>query len=238
MDKRRPLYREYLEAALIAVVFLQFVTTFVVQTFYIPSGSMENTLLVGDRLFVNRFIFGPTPTGLEHAVLPARSLRRGDVVIFRSPEDPTITMVKRCVAVPGDEVRIEAKQLYINGQRVDDSAFAIHRDAHVYNASDYPSPGLLRPQYRVRDYFGPLTVPEGHYFCLGDNRDGSRDSRYWGLLPVSYVKGRAVLIYWSYGGGTPDGTSLSLGERLVHIGRTLVGFIPETRWGRTFQLIR
>jgi len=221
---KRPL-RETLEALLIAALFLRFANTFVVQTFYIPSQSMVNTLLVGDHLFVNRFIYGPTASPLEKKLLPQRSIRRGDIVIFRSPEEPTMDLVKRCIGLPGDTIEVVAKQLYINGKPANDSTFTIHRDPRT----------TLRPP---RDYFGPYTVPEGHYFCMGDNRDESYDSRYWGPLPHQLVKGRAVMIYWSYAGETPDGEWHGWGDKIAHIGKTLIGFPTETRWGRTFHIIR
>lgn len=229
---KRPL-RETLEALLIAALFLRFANTFALQTFYIPSESMVDTLLVGDHLFVNRFIYGPTETALEKTVLPHRSIQRGDIVIFRSPEDPTIDIVKRCIGLPGDRIEVRAKALYINGERVEDSEYASHRDPRTF-----PNVGQLPSQSRRRDHFGPYTVPEGHFFCMGDNRDFSYDSRFWGPVPAELVKGRAFMIYWSYGGETPDGRWHGLGDKLAHIGRTLVGFPFKTRWERTFQIIR
>src|SRR5947209_5591628 len=158
------IYREYLEALIIAAIFLQFANHFVLQTFYIPSGSMENTLLVGDHLFVNRFIYGPEPGGLDK-LLPARGVRRGDIVIFRSPENATIDIVKRCLGLPGDTIKAVNKQLYINGKAVHDASYAIHRDPIVLPNRDYmPNP---------RDNFGPITVPPEQYFCMGDNRENS-----------------------------------------------------------------
>src|SRR3989304_3674028 len=115
-EERRLVLREYLEARLIAAVFLGFTNTFVVKTFYIPSGSMEETLLIGDHLFVNRFIYAPAPTALERALLPSRTPRRGDIVIFRSPEKPSVDLVKRCVGLPGDAIQITNKRLYVNGR--------------------------------------------------------------------------------------------------------------------------
>jgi signal peptidase I len=228
---KRPL-REILEALIIAALFLRFANTFVVQTFYIPSESMVETLLVGDHLFVNRFIYGPTRGALEKAVLPHRSIRRGDIVIFRSPEDPTIDIVKRCIGLPGDRIQVIAKDLYINGERVEDGEYALHQDPRTF-----PDVSSLGPK-SLRDHFGPYTVPDGHFFCMGDNRDHSYDSRYWGPVPAELVKGRAFMIYWSNGGETPDGRWRGLGDKLAHIGRTLVGFPFETRWERTFQIIR
>jgi|SRR5687767_6749114 len=233
MARERSVAREYLEALLIAAVFLGFTNTFVVKTFYIPSPSMENTLLIGDHLFVNRFLYGPVASKLERLLLPLREVRRGDVIIFRSLENPEMDMVKRCVGTPGDTIEVRDKQLYVNGEPVDDSAFAIHRDPRVF--SDQP---LVGAQARRRDNFGPVTVPPDHCFCMGDNRDHSYDSRFWGPLQAANVKGRPVLIYWSYGGETPDGTWHGWGHRLRQFGRTAVGFFTRTRWERTFHLIR
>jgi len=224
MPKTQSTFREYFEALLIAGVFLGFTNTFLVKTFYIPSASMEETLLVGDHLFVNRFIFGSAPSGLESKILPLRTVERGDVVIFRSPEDPRIDMVKRCVALPGDEVQVVQKKLYINGEFVDDSAMTQHSDRRVMSGA--------------RDNFGPVTVPMDHYFCMGDNRDNSNDSRFWGTVPAYFVKGRAVLVYWSFGGETPDGSWQGWGSKLRQLGVTAIGFFSKTRWKRMFHVIR
>lgn len=233
MERKTSKAREYLEAILIAVVFLRFVNTFVVQTFYIPSPSMEETLLVGDHLFVNRFIYGPVWAEWERSLLPLRPVHRGDIVIFRSPENPHLDVVKRCVGLPGDRIEIVNKELFINGAWIEDASYTVHRDRRIY----LPRPDLGEP-LRSRDNFGPFTVPEGHYFCLGDNRDESYDSRYWGGLPAHLVKGRALLIYWSYGGETSDGTWRGLGAKLRQLARTALGFFTKTRWGRSFRLVR
>jgi signal peptidase I len=227
----RSTLREYLEALLIAGLFLGFTNTFVVKTFFIPSGSMEETLLVGDHLFVNRFIYGPAPSSLENALLPRREPRRGDIVIFRSPERPTVDLVKRLVGLPGDTLRMVDKELYVNGKRVEDDRYVVHQDSIVFRSQ----PGFGDPQSR-RDNFGPLVVPAGHYFCMGDNRDRSYDSRYWGAVPAKYVKGRAFVIYWSYGGGTSDGNWPGWSAKLRELGRTIAGFPTKTRWSRTFHL--
>ena len=169
--RRRSLARDYLEAILIAALFLRFANTFVLQTFYISSGLMEDTLLIGDHLFVNRYIYGPASSELEQALLPARPLRRGDVVIFRSPEDPTIDVVKRCVGLPGDVVEIEAKHLSINGLPVNDSTYTRFTDPQTI-------PRGADAALNHRNSFGPFQVPADHYFCLGDNRNNSYDSRF------------------------------------------------------------
>lgn len=223
------MFREYLEALVIAAIFLRFANTFVVQTFYIPSGSMEDTLLIGDHLFVNRFIYGPAASGVEDRLLPGRGVQRGDIVVFRSPENPTIDVVKRCVGLPGDSIEVVDKQLYINGKAVDDQSYAVHKDTRVL-------PDL--PFENTRDNYGPFEVPEDSYFCMGDNRDNSYDSRFWGPLPGHLLKGRPLFIYWSYGGETPSGDWEGTGTKLRQLGRTALGFFTKTRWDRTFQLIR
>src|SRR6185295_6936257 len=141
----RSVAREYLEALIIAAIFLRFANTWVIQTFYIPSGSMEETLLIGDHLFVNRFIYGPAATDLERKLLPLRPLKRGDIVVFRSPEDSRMDVVKRCIGLPGDKIELVDKQLYLSGKRVEDSTYALHKDP------------LVRPE---RDQYGPFLVPE------------------------------------------------------------------------------
>lgn len=232
-EEGRSSLREYLEALLIAAIFLGFSNTFLVKTFYIPSSSMEDTLLVGDHLFVNRYAYGLEATPLERMLMPGREIDRGDVVIFRSPKEPRTDLVKRCIGLPGDEIRIVDKQLYLNGERVDDGAYAHRRDPKVF-----PSRRFLSPEVRHRDNFGPVVVPENQYFFLGDNRDQSYDSRFWGSVPRHMIKGRALLIYWSYGGETPDGTWRGWGAKVSQLAGTIAGFFTRTRWERTFHLIR
>lgn len=215
----RSVFREYFEAILIAAIFLRFTNVFVVQTFYIPSGSMENTLLIGDHLFVNRFIYGPAATELERRILPLREVERGDIVIFRSKTDKGMDIVKRAIGVPGDTIQVERGELYLNGKDVADESYAIHKRPD--------------PPFAPRDWFGPVTVPERRYFFMGDNRDESLDSRFWGFLPGHLVKGRALFIYWSNGNQPPEGTNPIAG-----LLRTALGFFSNTRWERSFRLIR
>jgi len=241
MAQDRHIAREYLEALIIAAIFLQFANTFVVQTYFIPSGSMEKTLLIGDHLFVNRFIYGPAPTALEHTLLPLRQVRRGDIVVFRSKENPAHTdVVKRCVGTPGDVIRVVDKRLFINGKAVNDSAYAIH-DPPAGTPEHVPPDYYLR-QLATRDYFGPFTVPPDSYFCMGDNRDNSWDSRFWGELPASYVLGRAFAIYWSVEDETSDGSWQGWGSKIVELGQKAVGIFEigpkKTRWNRTFRIVR
>ncbi len=231
--KPRSTLREYFEALIVAGIFLGFTNTFVLKTFFIPSASMEDTLLIGDHLFVNRFIYGAESSPLLDKILPLRPLERGDIVVFRSVEQEGIDLVKRCIALPGDSVSMIDKALFVNNQPVADDSYTQHLDPMVYSSSR----GFPKQRSR-RDNFGPITVPDDHYFCMGDNRDLSHDSRFWGTLPAKNVKGRAFMVYWSYGGGTPDGSWHGWTHRLKQLASTMVGFLTKTRWTRTFHLIR
>jgi len=222
--------RDMLEALLVAAVFLGFSNTFVARTFFIPSSSMEPALLVGDRLLVNRFVFerreaGAGAAGWAARWLPRRQIRRGDVVVFRSVTEPGLDLVKRCVALAGDTVEVRAKGLWVNGKLVPDGDYAVHRDPRT-NA------------HPPRDFLAPFTVPPGHLFCMGDNRDVSYDSRFWGAVPLANVKGRPWVVYWSFGGDPPQARWTGWGDQLRGLGRTTVGFFTETRWRRTLHLVR
>ena len=183
---------EYVSSILIAIGLALLIRTGVVQAFYIPSGSMEDTLLVGDYLLANKFIYGApidVPlTNISLFRLPAiRDPEPGDIVIFRSPVDEDRDLIKRCVAVGGQEIRIDNKVLYINGVPFEDPPLAKYVDRTFY-------PAMANP----RDNFGPYTVPADHFFMMGDNRDNSADSRYWRAVPKELIKGKAMSIYWSW----------------------------------------
>ena len=219
--RRRSTLREYFEALLIAVIFATFARTYVVQAFKIPTGSMEENLLIGDHILVNKFLYGDTLGALDAAVLPHREVRRGDVVVFRYPEDPSRDFIKRCVGLPGDKVELMGDLLYVNEQLVDDASYAHHV-----------------PEVRYRERFGPMTVGDDEYFCLGDNRDNSRDSRAWGGVPASFVKGRAFLIYWSYDGGRQSLEWPGYWGKLRQLAEVARGFFTNTRWSRSFKIVR
>jgi signal peptidase I len=228
----KSLLREYLEALLIAVIFATFARTWVVQAFKIPSGSMEKNLLIGDHILVNKFIYGPTISPLEEKLLPVRKIRRGDVVVFKFPDDPTRDFIKRCMGLPGDTLKILDKDLFINGHHVDDSKFTWYADSQ-----SYPRELYFHPR-RLRDNFGPKTVPPASYFCMGDNRDNSNDSRYWGTVPESYLKGRAFMIYWSVENDSDMGDTASSGMQVRQGSRLAFHFFSFTRWDRTFHVVR
>ena len=228
----KSLLREYLEALLIAVIFATFARTWVVQAFKIPSGSMEKNLLIGDHILVNKFIYGPTISSLEEELLPVRKVRRGDIVVFKFPDDPNRDFIKRCMGIPGDTLKIVDEDLFINGRHVDDSKFTWYADSQ-----SYPKELIFHPK-RLRDNFGPRTVGPASYFCMGDNRDNSNDSRYWGTVPESYLKGRAFMIYWSVDNDTDLGDSPGSGMQLRQLSRLAFHFFSFTRWGRTFRVVR
>ena len=197
--------RESFESLIIAVALALFARTFVFQAFKIPSGSMEKGLLVGDHLIINKMGFAPAVTGLERALLPGRPIKRGDVIVFKYPVDPTRDFIKRVIGLPGDRVELKRKKVYINGQPLD--------EPYVQYLMPIPGEGEQTDDKRVA--YGPVTVPAGQYFMMGDNRDNSEDSRFWGFAPATYVKGQALFIYFS--------TGASFGD---------------VQWGRLFKRVR
>ena len=183
---KRSRFRENVEAILIAVIIALFIRTFVVQAFKIPSGSMKPTLQVGDHILVNKFIYGVKIPYLSSVLLPVKVPQRGDIVVFKFPVDPRKDFIKRVIAVPGDVVEIRDKTIFINGRQVNHD-FGVFTDSRTIA-------GNLKP----RDNLGPITVPLGALFVMGDNRDESFDSRFWGFVPIRDVSGKAFIIYWSW----------------------------------------
>ncbi|HTQ79279.1 MAG TPA: signal peptidase I [Thermoanaerobaculia bacterium] len=234
MQNHKSVGREYLEALLIAVIFATFARTYVIQAFKIPSGSMEQNLLIGDHILVNKFIYGPTLSPLETRLLPVRPVTRGDVVVFKFPQDPTRDFIKRCVGLPGDRVELIDKQLFLNGRMVHDDTYTYHTDS-----ATLPRTPLVNDGFRNRDNFGPREVPKASYFCMGDNRDNSNDSRFWGEVPASYVKGRAFMIYWSFDTGESEiPETPNVRAKLHQLAQVGLKFFAHTRWNRTFRIVR
>lgn len=192
---------------------------------------MEENLLIGDHILVNKFIYGPSPAA--GGLLPAREVGRGDIAVFQFPEDPTRDFIKRCIGVAGDRIEIRDKIVFVNGEPLDESAYVIHRDSRIYPRSIF-----LSEEYRRRDNFGPMTVQEGELFFLGDNRDDSHDSRFWGTVPREFVKGRALIVYWSFETEHERTGWPGLGPRLRELFEVAVKFPVRTRWRRSFRLIR
>ena len=214
---------EVLEAILVAVVFALFVRTFLVQAFVVPTASMEKTVLVGDHVVVNKFVFGPSALAALDRFLPRLAVRRGDVIVFKFPEDPRRDFVKRAVALPGDSLEIRSKVVLVNGQSETEPR-AFHSETKVW--ADEPG---VPEALRRRDHVGFLRVPPRSFFALGDNRDSSYDSRFWGPVPADNLKGRPLFVYWSY---PPDD-----GGRRGPLA-WIANFFAATRWSRTFLAVR
>jgi signal peptidase I len=233
-----------LQSLLTTVVIAVFVIVFVVQAFQIPSESMENTLLIGDYLLVDKLHYGGGATW--NYLMPYRPVRRGDIIVFRYPLNPTQHFVKRVVGVPGDRVRLINRQVWVNGSPLHEN-YVVHRSpAHDVYRDEFPRlnlpvPGLdgawwLQMKKLVED--GELIVPQGSYFVLGDNRDESSDSRYWGFVPRENIIGRPLLIYWSLRGAGEDMQFASTpGDKLYHFAYAVSHLFRITRWDRTFRLV-
>lgn len=215
---RKSALRDYIETILVCVVFVLFARVFVFQQSKIPTGSMEDTLLPGDYILVNRMQFAPTWFDWESRLMSNRAVERGDIVVFKYPESPEVDYIKRVIGVPGDSVEVRNRQVLVNGAVLDEP--------------------YVTPEHRSGYYpeSPAQTIPPGHYFVLGDHRNDSLDSRVWGLVPVSNVKGRAVLIWWSF--PESDGAHPTLSQRFRAWGGKMVGFFTQTRWDRCFKRIR
>jgi signal peptidase I len=233
-------------AGLLATVL--FIMTFVFQTFAIPSSSMENTLLIGDHVLVDRERFAPTTSWLG-PVAPYRAIRRGDTAVFLSPEQPGLFLVKRIIGIPGDRIHLRDGMVYRNGEKLDEP-YVKHIDAGDFDAyrDDFPAVPPS-PAYRVRNEKwtaempahvegGDIVVPPDSYFAMGDNRDVSYDSRYWGFVPRANVIGRPLFIYWSFITPADEYENQGLGDRVQAMLHTIVHFLDETRWSRTLKIVK
>jgi len=176
---------EYVDSGFIAIMLALVIRTFVIQSFKIPSESMRNTLLIGDQLLVSKYAYGLHIPFKDGFVWRFGEPKRGEVVVFKYPKNPRRDFIKRCVGVPGDRIEVRDKVLYVNGV-AQDERYVIHGDERM----------IPRDSGIARDSFGPITVPPDHYFMMGDNRDFSADSRFWGLLPRNLIEGKALVIYW------------------------------------------
>lgn len=230
LPAEKSIYREYYEALLIAVVFVNFARIFVFQAFKIPTGSMFDNLLIGDHIIVNKFIYGANGLGPATGVFPIREIRRGDIIVFRYPLQPDTDFVKRVIGMPGDELEIHDKKVFVNGKPLDEP-YVIHEDPQVY-----PDQPALPEPYRSRDQFRPYKVGPDSFFAMGDNRDKSSDSRYWGTVPRSMIKGRAFMVYWSFAGEPPPPGSPPM-ERVKELLGVIIHFFDKTRWQRTFFIV-
>ena len=252
----KSVWREYFESAVVTVIMALFGMTFVVQAVKVPTGSMQNTITIGDHLLVNKFIFAP---GATLPFLPQREIRRGDIIVFKYPGnkyDPrrddrpdnkpiTTNYVKRVIGIPGDKIRMEGRNVIVNDQPLpehqieaedhNDKAPLSFRDSSPRKAGEaydvYYDPDFVEENYPIfaKDHEGDgreLVVPARHYFVMGDNRNNSEDSRYWGFVPRDLVIGRAMFVYWSFD------------ESLPSNGNFLIDFFTNTRWSRTGTMVK
>ncbi len=251
-EKPRETTVEFLASLAGVLVTGLFIITFVVQAFEIPSASMENTLLIGDHVFVNRVQFSPA-THWIHPVVPYSQIHRGDIVVFLSadPRTPELYIVKRIIGIPGDSIHLRDGAVYRNGEKLTEP-YVVHSETEssnectVYrdNFPAVPPPEycnvmaewkLTMPQHIEN---GDIVVPADSYFGMGDNRDVSLDSRYWGFIPKEHVIGRPMFIYWSF--ETPENQyqQREVGQRLGFLAHVVIHFFDETRWKRTFKLVK
>jgi len=227
----------------ITILLLLFGTTFLVQAFVIPTGSMEDTLLIGDHLLVDKLAYA-TPGPISKYILPYESPRDGDIIVFRYPVDISQTFVKRVVGVPGDHLKIIDQQVYRNGKKLYEP-YVVHKASYPDSFRDnFPSSEanfsqLPRGQEMLEHNVvnGEVVVPPDSYFAMGDNRDNSLDSRYWGFVPRENIIGKPLIIYWSYNATTESLASSSVDNLASHFLDLAEHFFTKTRWNRTFKLI-
>ncbi len=229
------------------LVIVLFIMTFVLQNFEIPSSSMENTLLIGDHVFVNREQFAP-PTRWMGPLIPYRDVRRGDIVVFLSPETQGLFVVKRIIGIPGDHIHLRDGVVYRNGEKLEEP-YAVHTLGN-YNPYRDNFPAVPpSDMYGVKDEQwerelpahlegGDLLVPPNSYFGMGDNRDVSYDSRFWGFIPRQNVIGRPLFIYWSFITPPDQYQMRDAGDRLAFLAHIVIHFFDETRWSRTFRIVK
>jgi len=185
-SKKKGVLRENIEAIVVAIILALFIRTFVVQAFKIPSGSMKETLQIGDHILVNKFIYGVKLPYFDTTIIPVKDPKRGDIIVFKFPEDPSKDFIKRVIGIGGDTIEIINKKVYVNGKLAE------------YKQAQFTENQVFPREIQPRDNFGPVTVPKNSLFVMGDNRDQSYDSRFWGFVNLTAVKGEAFIIYWSW----------------------------------------
>jgi signal peptidase I len=241
--------REYAEQGLITVVMALFLMTFIAQAVQVPTGSMQNNIHIGDHFFVNKFIFG-RPTPVLGKLLPTREIKRGDIIVFKFPQNPKVNYVKRVIGLPGDKVEVKGTHVFVNGQELPEQRVLVNLLGPQYSANTEIKTEPAPPGAHYRVYYddhdheqtdarsdpqqkygvdGPVTVPADSYFAMGDNRDNSLDSRYWGFVPRSNIIGHALYVYWSFNPDDPE--TPSTGNRILDI-------FTRSNWKRTGTAIK
>jgi signal peptidase I len=224
----------------ITILLLLFLTTNLVQAFVIPTGSMEDSLLIGDHLLVDKLAYAPSGPLSRH-ILPYTDIKRGDIIVFRYPVDISQTFVKRCMGVPGDRIRIINKEVYLNGVKLNEP-YKVHKADYIDSYRDnFPGEPNVSVDRRAIDMLqnhvvnGEVVVPPNSYFAMGDNRDFSLDSRYWGFVPRENIIGKPLVVYWSYDAPTSDLNTASVS--VSHVVDLAENFFSKTRWKRSFMLV-
>ena len=250
--KPKSLLRDYLEQGLITVIMALFLMTFIAQAVAVPTGSMQNTINIGDHLFVNKFIFGST-TPVIGKLLPTREIRRGDVIVFKLPSDPKVNYVKRVIGLPGEQVLVRGRRVLINGVDLPEERITVKLSGDYSNRSALevvrtdPAPsgawykvyyseqndedeeetsGFHDMRYGVDE---PFLIPANSYFVMGDSRDNSMDSRYWGVVPRQNIFARALYVHWSFNPRDPEATSTD---------SSLPGILRAAKWGRIGSAVK
>ncbi len=229
--RHKSLIREWIESLAFTVLFVLIFTRFVAQATQVPTESMKPTIMVGDHFFLDKIAFlANYPKGL-HPILPERSMERGDIVAFRAPSQGDIPFVKRLIGTPGDVIEIRNKRVWINDAELDEP-YKIHVDSTLYE--DHP---WTPDDYVIRDNYGPVTLPEDAYFVMGDNRDNSNDSRYWGFIGREDIIGKPMFVYWSYAGDAYVPGPRTIGDRIASYASIVGHFFTRTRWFRMGKTI-
>ena len=202
-NKKKSLFREYFEAAIIALFLALFIRAFIIQAFKIPSGSMKPTLLIGDHILVNKFIYGIKIPFTDRYILKITKPKRGDVVVFKWPRDERKDFIKRVIGIEGDKIEIKDDILYVNDEKIKTEYIGKYRDENITMANKYmellgKSNHYILDEYMKHENYRPVIIPENSIFVMGDNRDNSHDSRYWRFVSLNKLKGKAIIIYWSW----------------------------------------
>ena len=235
-------FRNAIAEWIVTILLLLFGTTTLVQAFVIPTPSMEDTLLVGDHLLVDKLAYAP-PGLMSKYILPYQEPKHGDIIVFRYPLDITVNYVKRVIGVPGDHIKIINKQVYRNGVALKEPYVYFKTPYPDYYRDNFPGDPNVSVTESVRDMLqnhvvnGEVVVPPNCFFAMGDNRDNSADSRYWGFVPRANIIGKPLLVYWSYATDTQSLAGTSTRTLVHHFGDLAQHFFTKTRWGRTLMLI-
>src|SRR5215468_9326718 len=237
---------EFLASLAAVLVTGLFIITFILQAFEIPSSSMEDTLLIGDHVFVNREQFAPKTSWMP--ILPYRDIKRGDVVVFLSPAEPGLYVVKRIIGIPGDHIHLIDGSVYRNGEKLTEP-YVMHKGPVFYDPYRDNFPAVAPSEaYNVSPEWqllmqshvqgGDIVVPENSYFGMGDNRDVSLDSRYWGFIPKENVIGRPMFVYWSFSTPPDQYRRTDFSDRIGFLAHVVIHFFDQTRWRRTLKVVQ